>query len=86
MKKKHLTAMPEDVAAARNDIGHVRATISQLLDDSDIAKGKTWKRLNKIYKALDDADRKLGQAQSLLEEALPKLLKQFEKKKGRGET
>ena len=81
MKKKHLTAMPEDVAAARKSLGRVRATVSQLLDDSDIARGKTWKRLNKIYQALDEADRALSQAQSQLDDAMPKLLGQFEKKK-----
>ena len=81
MKKKHITAMPEDLAEARKEIGRVRATISQLLDDSDIAKGKTWKKLNKIYEALDEADRALSRAQDELEPLLPKLVKRFEKKK-----
>ena len=80
MKKKHITALPEDVSAARKKVGNVRATISQLLDDSDIAKGKTWKRLNKVYKALDEADRELSRAQDELDTLLPKLLKNFEKK------
>ncbi len=80
MKKKHITALPEDVSAARKKVGNVRATISQLLDDSDIAKGKTWKRLNKVYKALDEADRELSRAQDELDNLLPKLLKNFEKK------
>ncbi len=79
MKKKHITAMPEDLAAARKQIGSVRATISHLLDDSDTVKGKTWKRLNKVYQALDNADRELSVAQTQLEEALPKLLKKWEK-------
>ena len=78
MKKKHLTAMPDDLAAARKKIGSVRATISHLLDDSDMVKGKTWKRLNKVYQALENADRELSAAQSQLDEALPKLLKKWE--------
>ena len=81
MKKKHLTAMPDDLAAARQHIGQVRATISQLLDDADIAKGKTWKRLNKIYQALDEAEHDLSRAQDELEDMLPKLLKKLDKKK-----
>ena len=79
MKKKHITALPEDIAAARKKVGNTRATISQLLDDSDIAKGKTWKRLNKIYEALNTADRELSRAQDELESTLPKLLKAFDK-------
>ncbi len=81
MKKKHLTAMPDDLAQAREAIGRVRATLSHLLDDSDVVKGKTWKRLNKTYQALDQADRELSVAQTQLEEALPKLLKRWDKKK-----
>ncbi len=80
MKKKHITALPNDVSAVRKKVGNARATISQLLDDSDIAKGKTWKRLNKVYKALDEADRELSRAQDELDNLLPKLLKNFEKK------
>ena len=80
MKKKHLTAMPEDLTAARKKIGMVRATISQLLDDSDIASGKTWKRLNKIYQALDEAEHGLSRAQDDLGDLLPKLLKKLDKK------
>jgi ABC-type transporter Mla subunit MlaD len=81
MKKKYITAMPEDLATARKEIGRVRATISQILDDSDIATGKTWKRLNRIYQALNNADRELSRAQDELEPLLPKLVKRFEKKK-----
>ena len=79
MKKKHITAMPEDLAEARKQLGHVRSTIAHLLDDSEIVKGKTWKRLNKVYQALDNADHELSVAQSQLDEALPKLLKAFDK-------
>ncbi len=82
MKKKHLVAMPDDLTAARKKVGNVRATISQLLDDSDIASGKTWKRLNKIYQALDDAEHELSRAQDDLEDLLPKLLKKLDKKRG----
>ena len=81
MKKKHLTAMPDDLAAARKRIGRVRAAIAHLLDDSDMVKGKTWKRLNKTYQALDAADRELSQALDELERTLPKLIKQLDKKK-----
>ncbi len=81
MKKKHLTAMPDNLAAARKEIGRVRATIAHLLDDSDMVKGKTWKRLNKVYQALDAADHELSRAQDELEQALPKLLKQLAKQK-----
>ena len=79
MKKKYITAMPEDLAEARKQIGRVRSTISHLLDDSEVVKGKTWKRLNNVYQMLDQADRELSKAQSLLDEAMPKLLKQIEK-------
>jgi ABC-type transporter Mla subunit MlaD len=79
MKKKHITAMSEDLAASRKQLGRVRATIAHLLDDSDVVKGKTWKRLNKIYQTLDNADRELSSAQATLDEAMPKLLKQFDK-------
>ena len=79
MKKKHITVMPDDLAAARKKLGSVRSTISHLLDDSDVVKGKTWKRLNKVYQALDNADHELSVAQSQLNEALPKILKQWEK-------
>jgi ABC-type transporter Mla subunit MlaD len=79
MKKKHITAMSEDLAASRKQLGRVRATIAHLLDDSDVVKGKTWKRLNKIYQTLDNADRELSSAQAILDEAMPKLLKQFDK-------
>ncbi len=82
MKKKRLTAMLDDLTAARKKVGSVRATISQLLDDSDIASGKTWKRLNKIYQALDDAEHELSRAQDDLEDLLPKLLKKLDKKRG----
>jgi len=81
MKKKYITAMPDELAAARKQISSVRATIAHLLDDSDMVKGKTWKRLNKVHQALDAADRELSQAQSQLDEAMPKLLKQFDKKR-----
>jgi hypothetical protein len=37
----------------------------------------------KIYQALDEADRALSQAQSQMDDAMPKLLGQFEKKKER---
>ncbi len=80
MKKKYITAMPEDLAEARKQIGRVRSTISHLLDDSEVVKGKTWKRLNNVYQMLDQADRELSNAQSLLDEAMPKLLKQIEKR------
>ncbi len=80
MKKKHLTAMSDDLAAARKHIGRVRATVSQLLDDPEIAQGKTWKRLNALYQALDEAERGLSHAQDDLEALLPKLLKRLDKK------
>jgi len=79
MKKKHITAMPEDLVQARKQLGRIRSTLSHLLDDSDVVKGRTWKRLNKVYQALDNADRELSVAQSQLDEAMPKLLKQWEK-------
>jgi len=78
MNTKHITAMPKDLVMARTQLGHVRATLSQLLDDPDIATGKTWKRLNKIYQALDSADREMSRAQDQLAEIQPKLQKQFE--------
>ncbi|HID35624.1 MAG TPA: hypothetical protein EYP25_13860 [Anaerolineae bacterium] len=81
MKKKTIIAMPDDLAQAHEAIGRVRATLSHLLDDSDAVKGKTWKYLNKVYQALDQADRELRAAQTRLEETLPKLLKQWDKKK-----
>ncbi len=82
MKKKYITAIPEELDDARKQLGRVRSTLSHLLDDSDTVKGKTWKRLNKVYQALDNADRELSVAQSQMEEALPKLLKQWEKRNG----
>ncbi len=78
MKKKHISAMPDDLAAARKHIGSVRGTLSHLLDDSEVVTGKTWKRLNKVYQALDNADRELGVAQDQLAEVLPQLSKQGE--------
>ncbi len=79
MKRKHLIAMSEDLVAARKQLGQVRAAVSQLLDDADIAKGKTWKRLNKIYQAVDSAEHELSRAQDDLEDLLPKLLKKLDK-------
>lgn len=79
MKKKHLTTMPEDLAAARKQVGSVRATVSQLLDNSNIATGKTWKQLNQIYQAVDTAEHELSRAQDELVDLLPKLLKKLDK-------
>ena len=81
MKKKTIKALPDDLAEARQQLGRIRATLSELLDDSNIAKGKTWKRLNKLYQALDGAEKDLNRAQHDLEDALPKLLKAFEKER-----
>jgi len=82
MNKEHITAMPQDLVTARMQVGLVRATISELLDDSDIARGRTWKRLNKIYQALDSADRELSRAQDQLAETMPRLHTQFEEENG----
>jgi len=79
MKKKHLNSMPDDLTTARKSIGRVRATVAELLDDSNIATGKTWKRLNKLYRALDNAAHELGNAEDRMQDVLPKLLKHFEK-------
>lgn len=76
MLRESLPPVAEQLEAAIAMLRHLKADVSHILDhpDSDRSREqKTWKTVNEVYVALDEAERRLRQAETLLGEVLPVL-------------